>query len=172
LINSIYFYPQTNQFSSKQAGICFRVDDEKVNYRMIYKNNRFKKHLYRRWDILTPIKFVNSHANEDDIIMIIENSNEFYLTRIDYFSFDSSHFAFRTISVNYGKKERWSNAKLIYSQKDLENFINNRERTIWFSFYPENYLLKMNFYKKYEKYLVTSRIDNMIKLYKFPKSEG
>ncbi len=145
------------------------IDSQDVNYRMIYTNNVYKKHLYRRWDTKTPTDFVKKHLNDDDIIMINENSQEYYLPRVDYFSFDYRHQAFSTLSVNYGQRERWSNAKLIYNNKDLINFIENRKSTIWFVVYPENYLKDIDFYERYKDYLVSQGIDGMIKVFKFPK---
>jgi len=144
------------------------VDKAEVNYRMIYRNNLFKKHLYRRWDILTPTNFVKSHLDKDDLIMINENSHEYYLPRVDYFNFNYRHKAFPLISVEYGQKERWSNAKLIYTNKGLINFIENRTKTVWFTVYPENWLFDIDFYKKYKKYQVYEGIDGMIKVFKFP----
>ncbi len=77
---------------------------------------------------------------------------------------------FNTLSVEYGKKERWSNAKLIYTNEDLIKLIENRNQTIWFIVYPENYLHEMNFYERYKNYFVCQGIDKMIKVYKFPNT--
>ncbi len=148
------------------------IDSQEVNYRMIYKSNLIKRHLYRRWDIKTPTDYVKQNLHDGDIIMINENSHEQYLPRVDYFSFDYRHKAFVSFSVERGTKERWSNAKLIYTNKDLINFIENRKSTIWFITYPENYLFEMNFYKKYRKYMVYEGVDKMIKVFKFPMNKN
>ncbi len=94
------------------------IDSAEVNYRMIYPN-KYKVHLYRRWDVKTPTDYVKEHMDENDIIIINENSPEFYLPKVDYFSFDYKHKAFLAISVKKGTRERWSNAKMIYTYKDL-----------------------------------------------------
>jgi hypothetical protein len=146
------------------------IDQQNVNYRMIY-NHEMKVHLYRRWDIKTPINFVKSHYNSDNLIMINENSLEYYLPKVDYFNIDYKHHAFSTLSVEEGKKERWSNAKLIYKNEDLVNFIENRSNTIWYLVFPEGWLYEMNFYERYKKFLVSEGIDGLIKLYRFPKKE-
>ncbi|MCB9210969.1 MAG: hypothetical protein H6609_16505 [Ignavibacteriales bacterium] len=145
------------------------TDNEDVNYRMIYKDNHMKKHLYRRWDIQNPVDYVKKNLHNNDKIMINENSLEYYLPRVDYFNFDYMHEAFVAISTDYGKKERWSNADLIYSKDNLRNLIENRKSTIWYLVFPENYLYDMNFYEKYNPYLVFEGIDGLIKVYKFPK---
>jgi len=145
------------------------IDSAEVNYRMHYQDNIFKKHLYRRWDVKTPTDFVKNNMNDGDIIMINENSHDYYLPKVDYYSFDYRHRAFVAISVENGTKERWSNAKLIYNNKDLINFIENRKSTIWFTVYPENYLFEIDFYEKYKEYLVKQGMDGMIKVFKFPK---
>ena len=123
----------------------FNIDKQDVNYRMIYDNN-FKKHLYRRWDIKTPTEYVKKNLDDNDLIMINENSMEYYLPRVDYFNFDYKHHAFVALSVEYGKKERWSNAKLIYKNDDLINFIENRQTTIWYLVFPEGWLSEIDFY--------------------------
>ena len=143
------------------------IDKRDVNYRMIY-NNYFKVHLYRRYDILTPTEFVKHNLNKEDIIMINENSLEYYLPRVDYFNFDYKHHAFAILTVERGKKERWSNAKLIYKHEDLINFIENRRSTIWYLVFPEGWLAEINFYEKYKENLVYKGVDGLVKVFKFP----
>jgi len=163
IVLSVFFF--SKDFNTYHL---LNIDKAEVNYRMIYKNNLIRRHFYRRWDIKTPTDYVKKNLKDDDIIMINENSHEHYLPRVDYFSFDYKHKAFVSFSVERGTKERWSNAKLIYNNKDLINFIENRKSTIWFIAYPENYLFDIDFYKKYKKYLVYQGIDKMIKVFKFP----
>lgn len=145
----------------------FNIDKKDVNYRMIYDNN-FKKHLYRRWDVKSPTDYVKKSIDEKDLIMINENSMDYYLPRVDYFNFDYKHHAFRALTVEGGKKERWSNAKLIYKNDDLINFIENRKTTIWYLVFPEEWLNEIDFYGKYKEYMVYQGIDGLIKVFKFP----
>ncbi len=158
--------------SSKDFNIkhLANIDSQEVNYRMIYKNNYFKRHLYRRWDIKTPTEYVFNNADPNDIIMCNENSHEYYLPKLDYFNFDYTHKAFVTMSVEEGKKERWSNANMINNNAELEKLLNERDKNLWFLVYPEHYLNKIDFYGKYNDYLVCEGIDKMIKVYKFPKN--
>ena len=148
------------------------IDHEDVNYRMIYNNNYYKKHLYRRWDVLTPTNFVKRNLGKNDLIMIDENSMKFYLPRVDYFNFNYRHSGFIALTVERGKRERWSNAKLIYTNKDLINFIENRKRTIWFLVFPEFWFPEINFYKRYKGNLVFTGIDGMVKVFKFTKPDS
>lgn len=147
------------------------IDQQDVNYRMIYNSNYYKRHLYRRWDIKTPTEYVKRHSEKGDIIMINENSMKYYLPHVDYFNFNYKHRAFSALSVEKGTRERWSNAKLIYTNKDLINFIENRKTTIWFLVYPENWIIELNFYDRYKNNLVYEGIDGVIKVFKFPKDE-
>ena len=144
------------------------IDKQDVNYRMIY-NNYLKRHLYRRWDILTPTDYVKRNLGENDLIMIDENSLKFYLPRVDYFNFNYRHDAFGSLTVERGTRERWSNAKLIYTNKDLIDFIENRKTTVWFLVFPEFWFPEIDFYKRYRSNLVYEGIDGMIKVFKFPK---
>lgn len=146
------------------------IDKQDVNYRMIYDNG-YKKHLYMRWDVATPTDFVKKNLKKDDLIIINQNVMEYYLPRIDYFNFDYKHRAFGIFTTEGGKRERWSDAKLIYKNKDLIDFLENRQTTIWFLVWPEFWLREINFYKRYENNLVCQGIDGEIKVFKFPKRE-
>ena len=146
------------------------IDSDKVNYRMIYESNHVKKHLYRRWDIKTPTDYVKKNLGKNDIIMINENSIEYYLPRIDYFNFNYRHRAFSAITVEEGTKERWSDADLIYTNNDLIDLIENRKTRIWFIVYPENWLTEIDFYERYKDNLVYTGIDGMIKVFDFPQT--
>ena len=99
--------------------------------------------------------------------MINENSHEYYLPRVDYFNFNYRHRAFINFPVRSGKLERWSNAKLIYTNDDLIEMIENSKQTIWFIVYPEFWLEELDFYARYKNNLVYRGIDNMIRVYKF-----
>ncbi len=148
------------------------IDRQDVNYRMIYNNMNYKQHLYRRWDILTPTDYVKKNLGKEDLIMINETGMKFYLPRVDYFNFNYKHRAFSSLSVEKGTREKWSNAKLIYTDEALINFIENRKTTIWFLAYPENWLTELNFYNRYKNNLVYEGIDGVIKVFKFPKDEA
>jgi hypothetical protein len=143
------------------------IDEKVINYRMDY-DKFYKKHIYRRWDIKNPTDYVKQNLKENDLIMINENSQEYYLPRVDYFNFDYKHRAFVALSVEGGKRERWSNAKLIYKHEDLINFIDNRKTTIWYLVYPENWLIEINFYERYKSYFVSQGVDRVIKVFRFP----
>ena len=145
------------------------IDRQDVNYRMIYKN-RVKVHLYRRWDVLTPTNFVKKNLSENDKILINENSLKYYLPRVNYFNFDYRNAGFVALTVEEGNKERWSNAKLIYKNDDLINFIENRQTTIWYLVFPEPWLFEIDFYERYKEYLVYQGVDGLIKVFKFPHS--
>lgn len=157
-------------FLSKDFNLyhLLNIDKQIVNNRMIYDSN-FKVHLYRRYDIKTPTDFVKTHMEKNDLIMINENSLEYYLPKVDYFNFDYKHHAFSILTVEKGEKERWSNAKLIYKNDSLINFIENREETIWYLIFPEGWLTEVDFYDRYREYLIYKGVDGLVKVYKFPK---
>ena len=162
IVISIFVF--SNDFSINHL---VNIDEKSINFRMDY-DKFYKKHIYRRWDIKTPSDFVTRNIKENDLIMLNENSPEHYLPRVDYFNFDYKHRAFVALSVEHGTKERWSNAKLIYKNEDLINFIENRKNTIWFLTYPENWLNEIDFYNRYSSYFVFQGLDSVLKVYKFP----
>ena len=110
--------------------------------------------------------------SKDDLIMINENSLEYYLPKVDYFNFDYRHHAFSIISIERGEKERWSGAKLIYTNEALIELIEKRKTTIWYLIYPELWLHDINFYDRYKDYLVFMGKDKMIKVFKFPSNKN
>lgn len=145
------------------------IDHRDVNYRMIYKNLDYQRHLYKRWDIVTPIDYVKKHLEKNDLIMIDQDGLNFYLPHVDYFNFNYRHQAFPSLTVDEGKREIWTNAKLIYTNEDLINLIENRKTTIWFLIYPEFWFREIDFYNRYKNNLVDQGIDGVIKVYEFPR---
>ena len=143
------------------------IAEPDYNYRLVY-NSKMKNHLYRRWDSKTTTDFVKDNMNPDDIIIINENSLEYYLPKVDYYNFHYKHSAFPAISANSGQNEKWSGSKLIYKNEDLFNIIENRENTVWYLVFPENWLKEINFSQKYKDYLVYEAIDGLIRVYRFP----
>jgi hypothetical protein len=141
------------------------LDTEEINYRINY-SPQMKKHFYRRWDVITPTDLIRKEMKDDDIIITNDLSADFYLPRIDYVNIDYRHGRFLSLSTLEGRKERWTNSRLIYTNSNLLNLMNNNDNDIWFLVFKEFNLLEMSFYQKFEKYLYFQGIDEVLKVYK------
>ena len=161
----IIIFNFSNDFNLKHI---LNIDAENYNYRLNY-GSRMKNHLYRRWDSRSTTEYVKNNMTQNDLIIINENSLEYYLPKVDYFNFYYKHSAFPAITSNSGLNEKWSGAKLIYKNEDLLDIIENRNETIWYLAFPEFWLRDINFYQKYKNNLVFKGIDNLIEVYKFPQ---
>jgi len=96
----------------------FNIDSKNINYR-IGMNRELTSHYYPRWDFRTPAEFINKNIQLNDIVIINEQINSYYLDRLDYIYRDYRGKNFSVESVEGGKKEIWTGAKLIF---DSQNF--------------------------------------------------
>lgn len=147
------------------------IDSKEVNFRMDY-DSMVERHYYRRYDVKTPAEYVNTHAQNTDLILINEMVLEYYLDRVDFIFLDYRSNRMRILSTNEGKKERWTNANLIYTTDSLMNFLTKNKNNIWFVVHKLPYiqqpLQEINFYKNFEQYLVYESIDRMVNVYYIP----
>lgn len=147
------------------------IDTPEYNFRMNY-DEMLERHYYRRYDVRTPAEYVNLNAKKDDLILVNEMILEYYLKRLDYIFIDYRSGRFPILSTTKGKKERWTNANLIYTKEALLNFLLHNDKRVWFVVHKLSYiqkpLMEINFYNNFNKYLVYSSIDEMVEVYKIP----
>jgi len=145
------------------------IDSKETNFRMNF-SFPLTVHYYPRWDVETPSKIVNKESSSDDIIITNEHSVDYYLKRLDYIFKDFNGSDFKGESVLNGRKERWTDAKLIYKYSDLNQVIDNNHQRIWLLINNMWALDDLNFLiRKYDKYLYYSSIDGRILLFKITK---
>lgn len=106
------------------------VDRMKWNYRLPYDEAR-SGHYYPRQDFRTPAKYVNEHAQPEDVIITTKPPVVDYLDRTDYVYWNYSWGEFAGISCDRGRRERWSGRRLIYRQSDLFKVVDNALGTVW-----------------------------------------
>lgn len=149
------------------------IDSKEVNFRMHY-NRALANHYYQRWDIRTPSEIINKELKPGDLVIANQLEVQQYLKKIDYIFIDYRNPRLWQQSVLGGKKEKWTNANLLYKLSDLENVLSNTNSTIWFIEYRHNAyrtkeLEEISFYEKFGKYFYYSSIDKKINVYKIDK---
>lgn len=147
------------------------IDSKDVNFR----NNLslpLKIHYYPRWDTKTLSDIINSQGEPDDIVITNEHTSDHYLKRLDYIFRDYKGTDFKGESILSGKRERWTNAKLIYSYAALNSFIDNSSGVIWLiinSMWSLDELKSL--VKKYDKFLYAKGLDGNSYLFKISSHE-
>jgi hypothetical protein len=150
------------------------IDTSKINYR-VNESFELKSHYYPRWDTRTPAEIINNKLEQGDIVISNQQVNGFYLKRIDYMYVDYRSERFGSISLDYGRKEIWTDANLIYDDKSLINLLNeapNRKWLIINTAWDISYLKKDNFFQDFKKYAVYANKDSSAILYKIPPKPG
>jgi len=146
------------------------INTNAINYRYNFSKN-LENHYYTRWDTRTPAEIVNKESRDEDIIIVTHQSNSFYLNRLDYVYIDYRGIPFKGVSINHGKQERWTGAKLIYDYQYLIDFLENHEKTKWLIVNMEwgtRYLAKSDFFEIFNKYVFYATQDSSALLYKIP----
>lgn len=148
----------------------YKIDSREINFR--YKMSLAQKvHYYPRWDTRTPAELVNRLASPEDYIISNEQVNEQYLRKLDYLYIDYRSESLAGVSVDEGKRERWTGAKLIYDNKFLTNLLLEPNVTKWLIINTQwgtRFLKKDNFFTDFKKYAVFANFDSSAIVYKIP----
>ncbi len=158
----------TEDFNAKHL---LEIDSVDINFRKNFSPSQ-RDHYYPRWDSRYVSEIVNNEANKDDIIVSDEQTSQFYLNRLDYLYRDYRSFDFKNESVNNGKNERWTNAKLIYKYESLLNVLSEGKNTKWLIINKTWGIFRLEregFFDLINSYLYSSSPDGTTFLYKIPK---
>lgn len=109
------------------------IDSKRAHYRLDYfaDNHKLAQHFMLRLDYKSPSEYINSHANEDDIIVSTAEEAYLHLHRLNYSYVPFFYTEFRVVSCSGGTKHRWTNKPLIYSEGSLKQLIENAESDVW-----------------------------------------
>ena len=146
------------------------IDTARINFRKGFTKTE-KIHYYPRWDSRSPSEIVNKKSTPDDIIITNDQISDFYLNRLDFIYENYKANDFIIESVEGGKKERWTNANLIYTYDDLLKKLFDSKSTKWLivnKMWGVKDLEKLGFFKKIEPYLYFQSEDDLTFLYKIP----
>ena len=161
---ALIFFSISGDFNARHL---INIDSKEINFRMNYKENMIR-HYYPRWDVKTPADIVNKEKKANDVTIIDELNIEFYLNELDYIYVNYDHLRFRMIAIDGGKKERWTNANLIYTNQQLQNLFENTKGNVWFITIHKPHLNEINFKENFKKFLYYTSIDKNIFVYKIP----
>lgn len=148
----------------------FRIDSKEINFRQNMTLAE-KIHYYPRWDTRAPAEFINERRKSNDIVIINEQVNDFYLDSLSYVYRDYRSINFKGESIDRGRKERWTDAGLIYDDKDLINLLRNGNNTKWFllnTIWSTRFLREDSFFVYFDKYAVYANNDSSAIVYKVP----
>ena len=148
----------------------YNIDSKKITFRENFSLAE-KVHYYPRWDTRTPAEIINKNIKNNDIVITNKQLNSIYLNRLNYVYIDYRNSDFAGIYVDDGKKERWTNTNLIYSDKELINLLENYNSTKWLiinTLWGTGYLKESNFFNEFRKYEIYSNKDRSAILYKIP----
>ena len=165
LFIGLFFLGEDSNFNH-----LIHVDSAKINFRENY-NLRRAGHLFYRRDYKTPALYINKNLNNGDKVVSFILGPYFYLSKLDYFFIEKSNNEFYSLQACNGKKELWTDAKMLSKREALFNLINSSEQTLWiishsmtFSFTTET---EEALYEKYRSNVVYTSIDGMIIVYRF-----
>jgi hypothetical protein len=122
-------------------------------------------------DYKTPGLMINQEMYERDIVISLFTPVDYYLKKIDYIYISPQSWRLPSVVACSGKKELWSNAKLIYLEKDLWNIVDNSQSTVWIisqstKASKKNYEISKKIEKKYNSFRYNTSIDGKINVYR------
>jgi hypothetical protein len=148
----------------------YNIDSKAINFRENFSFAQ-KIHYYPRWDTRAPAEVINRNLNDSDIVITNKQMNDFYLKKLNYIYIDYRESDFPGIFVDNGKKERWTNANLIYDDKSLINLLKDKDSTKWLiinTMWGTGFLKQDHFFKEFSKYAIYSNDDSSAIVYKIP----
>lgn len=148
----------------------FKIDSKEINFRQNMTLAK-KIHYYPRWDTRAPAEFINERRKSNEIVIINEQVNDFYLDTLSYVYRDYRSVNFSGESIDHGRKERWTDAGLIYDDKELINLLRRGNNTKWFllnTIWSTRFLRQDSFFIYFDKYAVYASDDSSAVVYKVP----
>jgi len=152
------------------ANHLFNIDSVEINFRN-NMSDKLRDHFYPRWDSRSTAELINKNANKNDIIISDEQISSFYLKRLDYLYRNYTSNDFKIESVESGKKERWTNARLVYKYSELLKILSKDETIKWFIInktYGIKEFEKKRLFDQLEKFQYYKSYDETTYLYKIP----
>ena len=150
------------------------ITSKEIRYRTIYSPKHADMYYFQE-DYKTPAEVINKNMNSSDIIVTTQTPIEYYLNRLDYDYVNYKFDEFPIISRLNGKKEVWTNANLIYREKDLFQLLDHSNSTIWLTdFSKKRYGVsptEMKINKEFKRYLYYVNIDSTINVFKIPPTK-
>jgi len=169
IVTTLAIFSYTEDFSFAHM---LEIDSEKVNYRKIYNDN-LKQHYYPRYDFRTPAQYINQHSSENDSIIITATPFEYYLERLDYVYVNYRHTEFRNIARMMGKKEKWTNAKLIYKIDQLKELVDKECNHTWIiNKSGDRNMFEKEVFSMYSIYTMYISQDDEYEVYKIPPGKN
>jgi len=150
------------------------IDSERVNFRKIYDQDR-EYHLWRHIDFKTPAAVINKELGAKDTVISMMRPVHYYLDKLDflYMKYDDVDFL-GSIACD-GKKDRWSNAIMLYNNaRLLEALAKESEHVVWYimrsNSFPYQSKLEHVLNLKLKDYLFYTNVDKSINVFRLDSS--
>jgi hypothetical protein len=153
----------------------YNINSKRIHFKEDYGRELAGLYYYRE-DYKSPAEVINKKRQNNEIVISLLAPMEYYLDNLDYYYRNYKDEEFTGRSRERGKKEIWTNSKLIFKEEDLLQKLTHRDKTIWLITYSDkrNYSSeldkKLNF--KYNNYLFYVNINNTINVFKLPQNSN
>lgn len=92
---------------------------------------KVKSHLIMRRDYKGVADYIDKNALPDDIVISAHQTVQYYTSAVGYILLGYKNNSFGAYSSCGGKKERWTNANLLYKTDQLFDLIKHSNKNIW-----------------------------------------
>ena len=135
------------------------------------QTDALKEHYYPREDTEGSAEYINKRLDESDIIISSQVHVKSYLEKLDYIYIDFHDSQFSDLSIQTGRKERWTGSGFIYLYDDLLEILAQNQVNIWFITKRDWLWLEINgFYEQFSDRIVYEGRDGRMIVYKFEKN--
>jgi hypothetical protein len=128
------------------AAVLTQASSDSIAFRT-GRYERLSRHWYERWDFKRPAELVNAEATAGSKIIVSRDvdTTGFYLDKefVVYFPWEAHDFT--AVSRDRGKRELWSNNRMISTTREIMDETQHAE-TIWLILYPKWNSLKIDPY--------------------------
>ncbi|MFV2055004.1 MAG: hypothetical protein ACC707_01000, partial [Thiohalomonadales bacterium] len=148
------------------TGHLYNIKSYEVNFRQNLSDG-LMSHLYPRRDVRSAADYVNKTKRLNDQVIITDVSISPYLDSLNYFYRSYLNLEFNSVSCQQGALERWTNAPLLYKEKDLLDVISENKGTIWLIVSAvSNSKFEVSIRDRFSKHAVFNTPDKRFTVYK------
>lgn len=148
------------------------IDSAKINFRQDY-NKLFTSHYIMRRDYKGMAEFIEANAKDGDIVISAHQTVDYYTNKLDYILFGWNENNFGHYTACRGKKDRWTNADLIYDVPYLFNMVDKAKSTTWIMINIKSLRSdEKQVFERYKDHLYFEAQDGILAILRIRKDKG
>jgi hypothetical protein len=149
----------------------WNIDSAAVNFRKVYSSQYFKvEHYIMRRDYKGIAEVISREAKDTDIVISAHQTIDYYTNKLDYIFIEWSNGHFGDYTACRGKKDRWTDADLIYDQQLLFDMVDNAKSTTWIIINKKSRRSEeKKVFERYKEHLYFEAQDDILVILKVPK---